>query len=163
MTQQPVDRTLMHRIGQLALALLNATLLLLVLLAICGIILINRVQSIAADTAEAAAAAYGPELRAMVTDDLAKMQTALTRLETIEFKVANLADMTDTAAAAELRALREEIGILNAQIADLTTDLDELRAAPSQGVRAALHQILSDLADRLSDPRIPPAPSATEG
>ncbi len=146
-------RTLPRTLGQLALALLNATLLLALALVIAGIVLIGRVQGFAADTAQVAAAALTPGLRARIDAGFDGVTQAMARLDAME---ARLATATAAGAAApQLQALRAELATLTGQVALLNANLTELRATAGGGLRDALRAALTEAAHALDTPATP--------
>jgi hypothetical protein len=154
------ERTFGSRLGQLALALVNATLLLAVLLVFGLWLLFGRAQDFAADTARAAAEAVGAEAQGRLAGRAASLDEAMTRLATLDARVTEAIARSGTAdgpAAAELAGLRTDVQALTAAVAGLTATATALRDAPADAVSAALHQILQDLAARLA----PPAPAPT--
>jgi hypothetical protein len=148
----PPDRTLGRSLGQLALALLNATLLLSLALAVAGLLLISRLQTFGADTAAAAVAAIGPEVRGRIAGDMDSLRAALDRLGAIETRLVAATETADSAAATELAAIRAELVQLRAQVATLTGGLANLRAAADGGMRAALHRLAAEAERRLATP-----------
>jgi type IV secretory pathway TrbL component len=156
------QRTLKSRLGQLALALLNATLLLAVLLVFGLWLLIGRVQGFTADTARAAAAAMGEELGAPLGERAASLAATLDSLATLDTRIGAAiagAGSADSKAVAELGALRSDVQGLTAAVGALNTTATGLRDLPVTAVSDTLHQILLDLAARLG-PSSPPTPPA---
>jgi Tfp pilus assembly protein PilO len=156
------DRSLGSQLGQMALALVNATLLLAVLLVFGLWLLIGRAQDFATDTARAAAEAVGSEAQGRIAERAASLDEAMTRLASLESRVTEAIDRSGTAdgpAAAELAGLRTDVQALTAAVAGLTATATALRDAPADAIGAALQQILQDLAARLAPDA--PAPSPT--
>lgn len=152
------DRTFASRLGQLALALLNATLLLGVLLVFGLWLLLGRVQGFAADTARVAAEAVGEGLPAQVRD----ASGALSRLSALDARLAEVAASAGTGngpAAAELAALRTEVRGLTDALNRLTASVGDLRGQSGAAMTDMLHQALLDLAGKLG-PLTSPAPAA---
>jgi hypothetical protein len=137
-------RTLPRTLGQLALALLNATLLLALALAIAGIVLIGRVQSFAADTARAAATAIGPDLQLRIDAGLGTVTGALDRLDSLDARLAAAAAAADSLRAQQLQPLRDEVANLTDEVARLNAGLADLRAAADGGLRDTLRRALSE-------------------
>ncbi len=152
------QRRLKSRLGQLALAVLNATLLLAVLLVFGLWLLFGRVQGFATDTARAAAAAMGETL-----DDRANgLAATLDSLSTLDTRISAAiagAGSTDRPALAELSALRADVQGLTAAVGALNAAATGLRAQPVTAISDTLHLILLDLAARLG-PASPPTPPA---
>jgi hypothetical protein len=154
------DRTLGSQLGRMALALVNATLMLAVLLVFGLWLLIGRAQDFAADTARAAAGVIGDEAQGRIAERAASMEAAMTRLATLENRVTEAIDRSGTAdgpAVAELAGLRADVQALTAAVAGLTATATALRDAPADAIGTALNQILQDLAARLA----PAAPAPT--
>ena len=150
------DRTLGSQLGQLALALVNATLLLAVLLVFGLWLLLGRAQDFASDTAEAVAGNLGERM----AEQAAGLDAAIANLATLEDRVTAAIDRLGTAqspAVTELAALRTDIKTLTATIERLTAAAVALRDQPADAVGAVLRQILQGLAARLG----PPQPSPT--
>jgi hypothetical protein len=140
-------KTLPRTLGQLALALLNATLLLALAVLVAALVLVSRVQGFATDTARAAATAITPELRARVDSGLDRAAQGLDRLEALQARLA--AASADDLDAPQLQALRSEVAALTAQLAELNAGLRDLRASADGGLRAALRDALTDAAATL--------------
>ncbi len=155
--------TLKSRLGQLALALLNATLLLAVLLVFGLWLLIGRVQGFATDTAQAAAGAMGEQLDGKLGDRVDSLQATLDSLSTLDTRIGAAiagAGTADRPALAELTALRTDVQGLTAAVSALNATAAGLRAQPVAAISETLHQILLDLAARFgpaSPPSSPPA------
>lgn len=144
--------TFAGRLRTLALALLNATLMLAVVLVFGLWLLIGRVQGFAADTAAAAANAIGTDLRERAGAQVTAASGAIERLRGIEARldtVAARAQGADSAAAAEIAGLRGDVQALTASLDRIGTGLSDLRADGSGSLRAALRQIFIDMADRI--------------
>ncbi len=148
--------SLARTLGQLALALLNATLLLALALAVAGILLVGRVQNFAADAAAKAVTAIGPEVQARVAGDFATLDQALGRIGTIEARLADISVGADSAAAARLDALGTDVQALTAQLAALNDGIADLRRQGDGTLRAALHDLLAEAASALATPPAPP-------
>jgi hypothetical protein len=153
------QRSFRSQLGQLALALLNATLLLAVLLVFSLWLLIGRAQDFAADTAQAAAGVVGSDLGEKVADRAASLDAALANLTTLDTRVGDAVARAGTAdgpAVAELAALRTDVQALTAAVGGLAESTAALRDQPADAVSALLHQILQGLATRLGPPQLPP-------
>jgi hypothetical protein len=72
------DRSLGSQLGQMALALVNATLMVAVLLVFGLWLLIGRAQDFATDTARAAAEAVGSEAQGRIAERAASLDEAMT-------------------------------------------------------------------------------------
>lgn len=158
------NRTFGSQLGQFALALVNATLMLAVLLVFGLWLLLGRAQDFAADTARAAAGAIGNEAGGRIAERVATLDKAMTTLATLEVRVneaiaraATLAGTANSPAVAELGALRGEVQALTAAVDGLTKTAASLRDKPADAVGAVLHQILQDLTARLA-PLVAPVP-----
>lgn len=152
------DITFGSRMRDLALALLNATLLLAVLLVFGLWLLIGRVQTLAADTAAAAATAIGSDLKGRLSTEIDGLNAALTRIGGLEGRIGETvtrACSADGAAVAELAALRGEVQVLNGNIAAVRTGIDQITGQTTEAFRAMLRNGLIDLANRLGP--LPPA------
>jgi hypothetical protein len=153
------QRSFRSQLGQLALAVLNATLLLAVLLVFGLWLLIGRAQDFAADTARAAAGVVGSDIGEKVAERAATLDAALANLTTLDTRVGNAiarAGTVDGPAVAELAALRTDVQALTAAVGGLADSTDALRDQPAEAVSALLHQILQSLATRLGPPQLPP-------
>jgi hypothetical protein len=152
-------RTLRLQLGQLALALVNATLLLAVLLVVGLWLLLGRAQDFAADTARAAAVAIGEGAGERIADRVATLDDTLERLGTLEGRVDGAiarAGTTDSPAVAELGALRTDVQALTAAVRGLADAAATLRDQPANAVSGLLSQILQSLAARLGPPQPQP-------
>jgi hypothetical protein len=154
------DRSLGSQLGQMALALLNATLVLAVLLVFGLWLLLGRAQDFATDTARAAVGVVGDDLGERLAERAAALDAALASLATLESRVdAALAraGTADGPAVAELGALRRDIQALTASVSRLSEAAVALRDQPADAVSAVIRQILEGLAARLA----PSQPSPT--
>jgi hypothetical protein len=145
------DRTLGSQLGQLALALVNATLLLGVLLVFGLWLLLGRAQDFAADTARAAAGELGERL----AERAAGLDTAIAELGTLQDRLSAAVARVGSAespAATELAALRNDVQALTATIERLAAVAVTLRDQPAGAVSEMLRQILQGLAARLGPP-----------
>ncbi|MBE2275737.1 MAG: hypothetical protein IAE87_05510 [Rhodobacteraceae bacterium] len=151
------DATLRSRLRALGLALLNATLLLAVALVFGSVLLIARVQSLAADVTAAVQAGIGPAARAALAAELPELTAAAARLQGVQDRIdAALLRVgtADSAAAAELAGLRRDVQMLAGQVADLSLRLQQMGTEGYQAVIAAMRQVLGEVAARL-DARLP--------
>jgi hypothetical protein len=150
------DRSFASQLGQLALALVNATLMLAVLLVFGLWLLMARAQDFAVDTARAAAGA----LEAGLADRVSGLDAAMSRLATLEDRLDAAVARAGTAegpAVAELGALRTDVQALTGAVEKLAGAFVALRTTPADAVSEVLHQILQGLAARLG----PAQPSPT--
>jgi hypothetical protein len=145
------DRSFSSQLGQLALALVNATLMLAVLLVFGLWLLLGRVQDFAADTARSAAGAIGSDLGAGMAERAAGLDATLASLASLDDRTA------DGPAVAELGALRVDVRALTASVGMLADAVVALREKPADAVSEVLRQILQGLAARLG----PSTPSPT--
>ncbi|MEM7073776.1 MAG: hypothetical protein AAGA28_15295 [Pseudomonadota bacterium] len=114
------------RLRDLALALLNATLMLAVLLVFGAWLLLGRVQDFAADTVGAVADTVGDDLRTRLETQTTRVSGAIDRVAALDGQLAETAeriasgpqaaDATDAAVVADLTDLRAEIGALRAAL-----------------------------------------------
>jgi hypothetical protein len=137
--------TFWSRLRQLALALLNATLLLAVLLVFAAWLLLGRVQHFAIDTATAIA----PDLRARLESQITETQTALTKLRDLDDALKTRITTADAATAAQLQALRGDVQALTAKLTELQFQAAALSQTAPTALRAGLRQTLRDAADLL--------------
>jgi hypothetical protein len=152
-------RSLRSQIGQLALAFLNATLLLSVLLVFGLWLLIGRAQDFAANTVEAAAGVVGANLGDRMAERAAGLDTALAQIGTLESRVEAAiarAGTSEGPVVAELVALRTDVKALTTAVSGLAETAATLRDRPADAVSGLLHQILQGLATRLGPPQPPP-------
>lgn len=150
------DRSFASQLGQLALSLVNATLMLAVLLVFGLWLLIGRAQDFAVDTARAAAG----ELQEGLATRVAGLEAAMSRLATLEDRLDAAIARAGTAegpAVAELGALRTDVRALTAAVEKLAGAFVALRNEPADAVSEVLYQILQGLAARLG----PAQPSPT--
>jgi hypothetical protein len=153
------DRTMGSQLGQMALALVNATLMLAVIMIFGLWLLLGRAQDFAADTARAAAGVVGSELGEKVAERAASLDAALANLTTLEARVGDAiarAGRADGPAVTELAALRTDIQALTSAVGGLAKSTDALRDYPAQAVSDLFSQILQGLATRLGPPQPPP-------
>jgi hypothetical protein len=156
------ERTLSSRLGQLALALVNATLVLAVLLVFGLWLLLGRAQGFAADTARAAASAIGIDLEAQKD----QASATLSRLATVEARLTDAATRAaagDSAAQTELAALRGEVRALTEAVGRLDATAAALRDQGSAALAGMLRQALLTLAAApvpTPDPALSPVPPA---
>jgi hypothetical protein len=134
-------------LGQLALALLNATLLLALAVIFAAIVLVTRIENAATDTARAVAAAVTPEFRNRVETGLDRVSQTLARLDGLDAHLAQASATGD--AAPQLQALRDDVAALTIEVAELNTGLHELRASAIGGLRNALRDAMTDAAAAL--------------
>jgi prophage DNA circulation protein len=147
------------QLGQMALALVNATLMLAVLLIFGLWLLLGRAQDFAADTARAAAGVVGSELGEKVAERAASLDAALANLTTLEARLGDAiarAGTADGPAVTELAALRTDIRALTSAVDGLAKSTDALRDHPAEAVSDLFSQILQGLATRLGPPQLPP-------
>jgi hypothetical protein len=155
------DRTIGSQLGQLALALVNATLMLAVLLVFGLWLLLGRAQDFATDTARAAAAAIGADLGGAVAGQAASLKATVGRLSTLDDQLrdaAARAGTVDSAAATELAALRGDVQALTEAVGGLNDTATALSETSSAAVADVLRQVLTDLAARLG-PAVPAPPA----
>jgi hypothetical protein len=153
------DRTLGSQLGQMALALVNATLMLAVLVVFGLWLLLGRAQDFAADTARAAVGVTGSDLGEKVAERAASLDAALAGLTTLEARVSEAiarAGTTDSPAVTELVALRTDVQALTAAVSGLGKGLSALRDLQAEAATDVLSRILQDLATRLGPPQPPP-------
>ncbi len=153
------DRTFGETLRQLALALLNATLLLAVLLVFGTWLLISRVQHFATETAEAAATALGADLKDQMTGEVATLSATLENLSTLDARLSDViakAGNGDSAAVAQLTGLRSDVRTLTVSVDQLNSTAHALRDNGGEVLTETLHGFLLDLAGRLG-----PLPSPT--
>lgn len=156
------DRTLAARLGQLALALLNATLLLAVLLVFGTWLLIGRVQHFATDTAEAAATALGADLKDQMAGQTASLGATLDRLSTLDAQLSDAiarAGSGDSVAVAQMTGLRSDVQALTVSVDRLNATAQTLRDSGGEVLTQTLHSFLLDLAGRLGPLPVPPVPA----
>jgi hypothetical protein len=146
------ETTFPSRLRQLALALLNATLMLAVLLVFGVWLLVGRVQDLATGTVAAAAEKVGTDVQARlvqqardITDTIENVKGIDGRIDATLAKVQNV----DSAAATELKGLRSDVQLLTTTLGGIRTDIAGLRADTAGTLRAAFQQLLIDLADRI--------------
>jgi hypothetical protein len=154
------DRSFSSQLGQLALALVNATLMLAVLLVFGLWLLLGRVQDFAADTARSAAGAIGSDLGARMAERAAGLDATLASLASLDDRLDAAIARVGTAAGpavAELGALRVDVRALTASVGMLADAVVALREEPADAVSEVLRQILQGLAARLG----PSTPSPT--
>lgn len=154
------DRSLASQLGQMALALVNATLMLAVLLVFGLWLLLGRTQDFAADTARSAAGAIGSDLGERMAERAAGLDAALASLATLDGRLDAAIARVGTAdgpAVAELGALRADVRALTTSVGTLADAAVALREAPADAVSEVLRQILQGLSERLG----PPQPSPT--
>ena len=153
------QRSFLSQLGQLALALVNATLMLAVLLVFGLWLLLASARDFAADTARTAAGVVGPNLGAQVAKRAASLDTALANLIALEAGVNDAiarAGTADGPAVAELAALRTDIQALTTVVGGLAEGTAALRNQPTEAASDVISQILHGLADRLGPPQQPP-------
>ena len=128
--------TLGRTLRALALALLNATLLLILGIAVALWALAAEVRGIGQDAARAAAEALGPDARAL----RGRLDAALTRLGTLDDRmVAAAGDAASLSPLhAEVAATREEVAALRAAVERLSATAEAAPAAAATRLRAAL-------------------------
>ena len=146
------DRTLAARLGQLALALLNATLLLAVVLVFGVWLLIGRIQHFAADTAEAAATALGTDVTGQLQGQVAGLTTTLESLSNLDQRLTvaiEQAGTTDGPAAAELTGLRSDVQGLTAAVVRLNDTATALRTGAEGSLRDSFQKFLIEIAGQI--------------
>jgi hypothetical protein len=156
------ERSLGSQLGQLALALLNATLLLAALLVFGLWLLLGRAQDFAAETAGAAAEAIGDAAGGQIADRVATLDDTLTKLATLDNRVSEAVSRAGTAngpAVAELGALRSDVQALTASVGHLTEAATGLRDQPAKAASAVLYQIFQSFAARLAPVASPDVPT----
>ncbi|QYZ71369.1 hypothetical protein [Neotabrizicola shimadae] len=156
------DRTFGQTFRQLALAMLNATLLLAVLLVFGTWLLIGRVQHFATDTAEAAATALGADLKGQMTGEVATLSATLENLSTLDARLSDViakAGTGDSAAVAQLTGLRTDVQTLTASVDKLNGTAKALRDNGGEVLTETLHGFLLELAERLGPLPAPTAPA----
>jgi hypothetical protein len=154
------DRTLGSQLGQVALALVNATLMLVVLVVFGLWLLLGRAQDFAADTARAAVGVVGSDLGGKVAERAASLDAALAGLTTLEARMGEAiarAGTTDSPAVTELGALRTDVQALTAAVGGLAQSVSALGDRPAEAASHALSEILQGLATRLGPPQLPPS------
>lgn len=153
------QRSLRSQLGQLALALLNATLLLVVLLVFGLWLLIGRAQDFAANTVGAAAGVVGADLGEQLAGRAAVLDDAIASIATLEGRIDAAiakAGTNEGPVLTELGALRTEVQALTTAVGGLANTASALRDRPADAVSGLLHQILQSLATRLGPPQPPP-------
>jgi hypothetical protein len=153
------QRSFRSQLGQLALALVNATLMLAVLLVFGLWLLVGRVQTFAAETAQAAAGAVGSDLGKQLADRAESLDAALAGLATLDTRVGDAiarAGTADGPAVAELAGLRTDVQALTTTVNSLAQSTAAMREQPAEAVSDLLSQILQGLAARLGPPQPPP-------
>lgn len=156
------DRTLASRLGQLALALLNATLLLAVLLVFGLWLLVGKVQHFATDTAEAAATALGADLKDQVQGQAASLATTLDTLATLDSRLSDAIDRAgtgDSAAVTQLTGLRGDVQQLTVAVTRLNDTATALRDQSGAALAGTFHDFLVELAAQIQ-PLPAPTPPA---
>ena len=128
--------TFASRLRDLALALLNATLMLAVLLVFGAWLLLGRVQDFAAETVGAVAETVGSDLRARLDMQAGRVAEALDRVTTLDDRLVETAEhlrsapgTADQAVAAELAGLRADLRRLNESFAAAETGSNTVGAA----------------------------------
>lgn len=153
------QRSFRSQLGQLALALVNATLMLAVLLVFGLWLLVGRAQDFAADTARKAAGVVGSDLGEKVAERAAGLDAALANLTALETRVGDAIDRAGTAdgpAVTEIAALRTDVQVLTAAVGGLAESAANVRDQPAEAIGDVLSQILQSLATRLGPPQLPP-------
>lgn len=131
---------------KLGMAFLNATLLLALALVISGIVLINKVQNFAGDTAAALREGIGAEVIEGLSDNLATLERTVARLQALDAELAR----SDT--PTELTELRDELRQLTETVRDLRMEIEtsSTEAAQEFSARMAAAVIAAaGLAERL--------------
>lgn len=150
--------TFASRLRDLALALLNATLMLAVLLVFGAWLLLGRVQTFTAETVGAVAENVGDDLRTRLESQTTRVSDALERVATFDDRLTEVANRVidapaaaDQAAAAELARLRDDVTTLNATLnaLDLSSEAPELAEASAR--LATLETQLTSTLDRTGD------------
>lgn len=118
----------MKLIKDLALALVNATVLLLIVLAVVVLMVVNRTDDLAHDVIDGIAP---------LAEDLDEIADAVTRIE---------ADLAARPVAEEADALAAEIAALRAEVAALQTGMEALGALSARVVARALAAQLATVA-----------------
>ena len=139
------DRTLASRLGQLALALLNATLLLAVLLVFGVWLLIGRIQHFAADTASEAAQALGADVTGQLQGEVAGLATTLDNLSSLDQRLSAVIDKagtSDSPAVTVLTGLRGDVQGLTAAVNRLNDTATALRSGAEGSLRDSFQQFL---------------------
>jgi hypothetical protein len=135
-------RTLGGTLRDLALALLNATLLLILGIVVAGAILAAQLRGLAHDAADRVEAALGGEAQALAV----RLGAAADRLAALEAGLA--AGPTDAAA----EALRAELAATRAEVAALRADLAALQAGAPEALAAILDRLRRALATLPAEP-----------
>ena len=145
------------RLRDLALALLNATLMLGVLLVFGAWLLLGRVQDFTAETVSAVAENVGEDLRSRLESQTARASEAIERVATLDERlsaevnrIVNAPAAIDQAAAAELAGLRDDVQALNLTLDSAVTPAD---APDLDDTRARLDTLEAQLSARLEDTR----------
>ncbi len=153
------QRSFGSQLGQLGLALVNATLMLAVLLVFGLWLLLGRAQDFAADTAQAAAGVVGSDLAGKVAERAASLDAALASLTTLEARAGEAiarAGTSDGPAVTELAALRTDVQALTGAVNTLAEGTSALRDQPAEAVSDLLSKIFQGLAVRLGPVQPPP-------
>ena len=151
MADQP---TLGNRLKTLGLALLNATLMLMIILIVLALLLVARVQKLA-DTATGALGAAADGVRESVVANVPKIGETAARLRALDERLDKLVaeglagGVADTATATELAELRAEVRILTGQVAGLSASLQQLGRGGYEALTDALRTVLAEAATRL--------------
>lgn len=121
-------------IRDLALALVNATVLLLVILAVVVLMIVNRTDALAHDVIDGLSP-YG--------DDLEAMAEAVERIE---------ADLAARPVGAEAEAVATEIAALRAEVEALRGVVGQAGALSAQAIAAAVFQRIAGVSPAASGP-----------
>lgn len=146
------------RLRDLALALLNATLMLAVLLVFGAWLLLGRVQDFAAETVGAVAETVGGDLRTRLDTQTTRVSDALARVSTLEDRMGDATQRLTTAPAAadpataqELAQLRDAVQALNGTLADRGREATAPELAETRARLSALEGQLTDQIEKSRD------------
>lgn len=131
---QPTFRS---RLRNLALALLNATLMLAVLLVFGAFLLLGRVQDFAADTMAQTVETVGVDVTDRMAAQAAEVSAVINQIKDVDVRLKASAAAADSATA-------EEIAGLRADVQGLTGALDGLREEARDGVVSSDVSVLLD-------------------
>lgn len=133
-------------VKKLAMAFLNATLLLVLALVISGIVLINKVQNFAGDTAAALREGIGAEVIEGLSESLATLERSVSQLQALD------AELARSDAPTELTELRAELRLLTETVRELRLEVETSSAEAAQEFTARMAAAVAaaaGLAERL--------------
>ncbi len=132
-----MSRSLIGTLRQLLLSLLNATIMLLIVLTISGIVLLGQVQGFTTDATNAVQSVIRPQMVKIerISDGIEKLNTRLEKVQDGKFE-----------GTAELAALRLEASQLRTQIASLQKQLTTASTIP---VKTLASRLLAEMAQMI--------------